>query len=137
LVVGWVDDTASYYAAMDVLTLPSHREGFPAVLMEAAAMGLPLVATRVPGCVDAVVDGVTGTLIPPFNAGTLAEAVAAYMDDPSLRRKHGSAGRERVVREFGQQEVWEALLGEYQEHLTARSGAALTPAASAAPPGLD
>jgi glycosyltransferase involved in cell wall biosynthesis len=117
--VGWVDDTPPCYAALDVLALPSYREGFPYALLEAAAMGLPVVATTVPGCVDAVVDGVTGTLVPPFDARALAGAVAAYLDDPSLRREHGDAGRERVVREFGQPEVWEALLAEYRELLHA------------------
>ncbi len=124
LVATWVDDTRPYYAAMDVLALPSHREGFPYAILEASAMELPVVATRVPGCVDAVVDGVTGTLVPAFDALALADAIAGYMEDPQLRRDHGLAGRERVVREFGQQEVWDALLAEYRgllERLKCRS----------------
>ncbi len=91
--VGWVDDTRGYYATMNVLALPSYREGFPYVLLEAAAMAIPAVATQVPGCIDAVVDGVTGRLVPPYDARALTEAVAAYMDDPSLCRKHGSAAQ--------------------------------------------
>jgi glycosyltransferase involved in cell wall biosynthesis len=114
LIAGWVEDPRPYYAALDVLALPCHREGLGYVLLEAAAMELPVVATQVPGCVDAVLDGVTGTLVPPYDARALAAAVAAYMDDPSLRLKHGRAGRERVVREFGQQEAWDALLAEYR-----------------------
>jgi glycosyltransferase involved in cell wall biosynthesis len=124
--VGWVEDTPAYYAAMDVLTLPSYCEGFPYAILEAAAMGLPLIATRVPGCVDAVVDGVTGMLVPARDACALAAAVAAYMEDAALRHRHGRAGRERVVSEFGQQEVWEALLGEYWELLATRLGAVRT-----------
>lgn len=77
-------------------------------------MGLPVVATTVPGCVDAVVDGRTGSLVPPRDAAALGRAIAAYLDDPGLRRAHGQAARERVVREFGQREVWEALLAEYR-----------------------
>ena len=84
LVATWVDDTRPYYAAMDVLALPSHREGFPYAILEASAMELPVVATRVPGCVDAVVDGVTGTLVPAFDALALADAIAGYMEDPQL-----------------------------------------------------
>lgn len=125
LVEGWVEDTSRYYAALDVLALPSHREGFPYSLLEAAAMGLPVVSTTAPGCVDAVVDGVTGTLVPPFDAGALAAAVAAYLDDPCLRHEHGDAGRERIVRDFGQPEVWEALRADYRELLDARPGAVL------------
>jgi glycosyltransferase involved in cell wall biosynthesis len=134
LVAGWVEDTRPYYAALDVLALPSHREGFPYALLEAASMQLPVVATTVPGCVDAVVDGVTGALVRPFDARALADAVAVYMDDPGLRQEHGRAGRERVAREFGQQAVWEALLAEYRELLDARPGAARRPVIRAESP---
>jgi glycosyltransferase involved in cell wall biosynthesis len=87
---------------------------------EAAAMELPVVATRVTGSVDAVVDGVTGTLVPPRDAAALAEALRRYLLDPGLRRKHGSAGRERVVREFQPERIWEALYREYVELLQKR-----------------
>jgi len=127
LVDVWVDDTPPFYAALDILVLPSYREGFSSTLLEAASMGLPVVATTVPGCVDAVVDGVTGRLVRPYDARAFAEAVAAYIDDPASRREHGCAGRDRVVREFGQREVWEALLVEYRELVAARLGAAHEP----------
>ena len=77
-------------------------------------MALPVVTTRVPGCVDAVADGVTGTLVPPGDAPALAAAVARYLDDPDLRRRHGSAGRERVLKEFRQEVIWGALYEEYR-----------------------
>ena len=83
-----------YLKAMSLLVFPTHgTEGFPNVPMEAAAMGLPVVASRVAGCVDAVVDGVTGTLVPPRNAEALAAAVRMYVRDPLLRRRCGQAGR--------------------------------------------
>jgi glycosyltransferase involved in cell wall biosynthesis len=106
-------DTPPLYAAMDVVALPTYREGFPNVPLEAAAMGLPVVATRVPGCIDAVADGGTGLLVTPRDPEALREALARYLDDPGLRRGHGAAARARVLLEFRQEAIWEAIYREY------------------------
>ncbi|MGH7444105.1 MAG: glycosyltransferase, partial [Longimicrobiales bacterium] len=106
-------DTPPFYAAMDLVVLPTYREGFPNVALEAAAMGLPVIATRVPGCIDAVADGVTGTLAAVRDVDSLAAAIARYASDGALRHAHGSAGRKRVIAEFGQEGVWAALFEEY------------------------
>ena len=90
---GQIEDPSALYAIMDIVVLPSYREGLPLVPLEAAAMALPVVATRIPGCVDAVVDGQTGTLVPPRDAWALAQAIHRYLEDPALRRRHGLAGR--------------------------------------------
>lgn len=110
---GYDRDTPRWYRAMDVVALPTHREGFPVVPLEAAAMGLPVVATAIPGCVDAVVDGVTGTLVPVGDAAALAAAVRAYLDDPALRRRHGEAGRRRALQDYDRRRLWDALREEY------------------------
>ena len=98
---------------MDLLVLPSYREGLPFTPLEAASMGLPVVATRIAGCVDAVDDGITGTLVPAHDAVALTDAIQAYLANPSLRRKHGQAGRERMLRDFRCETVWEATCSEY------------------------
>jgi glycosyltransferase involved in cell wall biosynthesis len=114
---GKTDNTPPFYAAMDMLTLPTYREGFPNVPLEAAAMGLPVVATQIPGCIDAVEDGVTGKLVPPCDAEALAIAIRNYLENPELRFQHGSAGRDRALRDFAQEAIWNALDAEYVQIL--------------------
>lgn len=118
--IGFHWDTPSLYSAMDVAVLPTYREGFGLVAVEAAAMELPVVATSVPGCVDAVRDGVTGTLVPARDAAALADAIRRYLLDPGLRHRHGSAGRERILRDFRQEEIWEQMYAEYTRLLSLR-----------------
>ena len=112
-ITGMLADPALMYSVFDLLAFPSHREGFPNVPLEAAAAGLPVVGARVTGTVDALVDGVTGTLHEPGDADGLAAAIVAYLRDPALRIAHGSAGRRRVVKEFRPEVVWQALGDEY------------------------
>lgn len=102
-------DTPSLYAAMNVVVLPTYREGFPNVVLEAAAMGLPMVATRVTGCIDAVVDGQTGTLVPPQDDEAIAGAVRHYLCNSKVARQHGAAGRERVLRLFRPEQTYAAI----------------------------
>jgi glycosyltransferase involved in cell wall biosynthesis len=118
---GSVRDTPPLYAAMDVLALPTYREGFSNVALEAAAMGLPIVATRVPGCIDAVQDGRTGTLVPPRDPEALLGAIETYLGDPALRERHGMAGRLRTVAEFQPRAIWEGILREYAALLSTRA----------------
>lgn len=113
-------DTPPFYAAMDLLVLPTYREGLPNVPLEAAAMRLPVVATRIPGCIDAVQDGTTGSLVPPYDSEALANAIRCYLLDSSLREDHGVAGRNRVLDLFRQEKIWEALEQEYVDLLHKR-----------------
>jgi glycosyltransferase involved in cell wall biosynthesis len=110
---GQTDETRTIYAAADIIVLPTYREGMPNVPLEAAAMRLAVVATDIPGCVDAVHDGVTGTLVPARDALALGTAIARYLSDGPLRVRHGAAGRERMLREFAREEIWRAIYAEY------------------------
>ncbi|MBI5570229.1 MAG: glycosyltransferase [Desulfomonile tiedjei] len=111
-----------YYRLMDVIAFPTYSEGLPNVPLEAAAMKVPVVATRVTGCVDVVADSVTGTLVPVANADALAAALDAYLDDPDLRLRHGSAGRNLVLREFRPETVWQSLYERYMYLLRRKGG---------------
>jgi glycosyltransferase involved in cell wall biosynthesis len=98
--VGFVDNTSDYFHVIDVLALPTHREGFPNVALEAAAAGKPVAATRATGVVDAVVDGVTGLLSAIGVPQELAMNLLTLLTNNELAEKMGRAARQRVEVEF-------------------------------------
>jgi lipopolysaccharide/colanic/teichoic acid biosynthesis glycosyltransferase/glycosyltransferase involved in cell wall biosynthesis len=120
---GFVGDTAPFYGLMDVLALPTYREGFPGVPLEAQASAVPVVTTRATGAVDSIVDGVTGFLIPVGDSDALTGAVAKLLDDSELRRRMGNAGRERTERDFHPEVIWGALVGLYRDLMEEKLGA--------------
>jgi glycosyltransferase involved in cell wall biosynthesis len=111
--VGLSHDVPSYLAAMDIFVMPSYREGFGLSNIEASAMELPIVSTRIPGCIDSVIEGTTGLLVPPRDTNSLINAIEAYINDADLRKRHGRAGRERVLRDFRPEMIWEDLYAIY------------------------
>lgn len=117
IVPGFVDDVAAYYQLMDIVALPTYREGFPNVVLEAGAAKKPVVATKATGCVDAVVDGETGLLVDVGNVDSLTKALELYMNNRELREKHGAAGYQRVLNNFRQEIIWEGLNQEYSKDL--------------------
>jgi glycosyltransferase involved in cell wall biosynthesis len=114
---GFVQEIASVYPAMDALVLPSYHEGLGYCLVEAAAMELPVIATRIPGAVDAVLEGTNGILIEPGHPDQIAEAILKYLRDPALAKAYGKAGREFVVRRFQPAGVWASILRIYDQLL--------------------
>lgn len=106
---GWIDDTAPAYAAMDILCLPTRREGFPNVVLEAGAAARPVVTSDATGAEESVVHGETGLIVPIDDAPKLAEAIADLADSPVMRRTFGHAARERVLSKYQPSRIWNAL----------------------------
>lgn len=117
--LGHVDDMPALFASVDMVVLPSYREGLPKGLIEAAACALPLVTTDVPGCRQVVTDGVDGLLVPARDADALARAIARLQDDPELATRLGQAARAKALAEFDEKIVIERTLAVYRELLPA------------------
>jgi glycosyltransferase involved in cell wall biosynthesis len=109
VVVGAVDDVRPYFALMDVHVLPSLREGFPNVVLEASAMAIPTVTTDATGCIDSVRDGETGHLVAAGDASALAAVLAELLREPGRARELGAAARTWVEREFVPERVVRSL----------------------------
>jgi lipopolysaccharide/colanic/teichoic acid biosynthesis glycosyltransferase len=122
--LGFVSDPASYYKLMDVVALPTYREGFPQISLEAQASGLPMVTTDATGARDSVISGVTGYVVPVGNSNALADAIGMLLADPELRIRMGQAGRNWVERDFRREIVWDAQVDLYRS-LTAAQSAGL------------
>lgn len=120
-VVNWPgarQDIPHVLATSDLFVLPSYlREGIPRVLLEAAAMGLPLVTTDSPGCNDVVEDGVNGFLTPPRDPTTLGRAILTLLEQPELRRRFGQVSRRRAVERFDLSVVVSQTRRHYRELL--------------------
>jgi sugar transferase (PEP-CTERM/EpsH1 system associated) len=93
-------DVPDVMRGLDCFVLPSLAEGISNTILEAMASGLPVVATRVGGNADLMIEGMTGQLVPRADSGALAEAILGYFRDPATARRHGKAGRHRVEQHF-------------------------------------
>ena len=113
--LGHVDDMPALFSSVDVVVLPSYREGLPKGLIEAAACGLPLIATDVIGCREVVTHEIDGLLVPVRDAEALAQAIARLQDDPALSERLGEAAREKALALFDERIVIEQTLAVYQE----------------------
>jgi len=116
--VGMRNDMPELYALMDVLVLPSHREGFPRAPMEASAMGVPTVVTNIRGCREAVDHGENGLLFPLGNADALAESLIELLGDDKRRATMAVAGRRIAEDRFDEQKVFDRVLSEYERLLS-------------------
>jgi sugar transferase (PEP-CTERM/EpsH1 system associated) len=120
-ILGDRDDVPRVLQVLDVFVLSSVGEGMSNAILEAMATGLPVVATRVGGNPELVLDGVTGRLVPPRSPAALADAVGTYLDHPERARAHGAAGRTRTVAEFGLDQMLTAYTDLYRTCLPAEA----------------
>ena len=113
----WVADPRPVFQEAEVIVLPSRSEGFGRVLLEAACLGKPVVASRIGGIPEVVVDGKTGILIPPDNPYALAEALIGLLENSSRRLRLGAAARNRVTTLFTASQHIDAVQAVYAEAL--------------------
>lgn len=110
---GHVESPEAYFSIADILCLPSYREGFGTVVIEAAAMGVPTIGTDIYGLSDAVVDGETGLLVPARNVEELARALEKLITGNSLRARMGNAAMKRALVLFDASKVNKQVVDEY------------------------
>lgn len=106
--VGLISDVLPYYGLMDVFILPSYREGFPTVVLEASSMGLPIITTKATGCIDSIIENETGIFceIDPIN---IAAKIGFYLQNNELAVEHGLNGANFVVKNFKQEIIWKEI----------------------------
>jgi glycosyltransferase involved in cell wall biosynthesis len=128
LLLGYREDILELYAAMDLLAFPSHgREGVPRVVMESAAFGLPVVATSVRGVNEAIVDGVTGLLVPPRDSAALAEGIRIVLQDPNLALEFGKNSRAHAAENFDERQFFYRTDKEYRQLIKSKLGTDINP----------
>lgn len=113
-IVGYSDEPEKYMALADLLCLPSYREGFGTVVIEAAAMGTPTIGTDIYGLSDAIVDGKTGVLVPVRDSVALETAILSTLNNAPLMSAMGTAARDRACSDFGANICSDLLINEYK-----------------------
>ncbi|TXK75414.1 glycosyltransferase family 4 protein [Mesonia sp. HuA40] len=112
--VGYQEDVRPYLAVSDALAFPSYREGFPNVVMQAGAMGLPAIVSDINGCNEIIIPNKNGIIIPPKNTEALQDAMQELMHNQNLYQQLKSNARNLITTRYERQKVWEALLEEYR-----------------------
>lgn len=113
--VGHRDDTFDFMRAMDIFVLPSLHEGIPMVILEAMALGRPVVASRVGGIPEVITDSVHGLLVPAGDSHAMAEACEKFLTNQKLADACGRAGRTRVEEKFSSRAMGEKVANLYRE----------------------
>ena len=117
LSVGFQHDVRPYLVISDCMVFPSYREGFPNVVMQAGAMGLPSIVTDINGSNEIIIEGFNGTIVPSKNVTALLRAMIRIKEDETWRNQLQSNARSSIISRYEQELVWEALLIKYKEFL--------------------
>jgi glycosyltransferase involved in cell wall biosynthesis len=104
----FVTDASTYFALMDIFVLPTYREGFPTVSLEASSMGVPVIITKATGCTEAIIENQTGLFV-SNEPNDIAEKVLYYLDNQDVAKKHGEQGRLFVQTNFEQSKIWDLI----------------------------
>lgn len=112
ILVGEVDNPEIYYSIFSCFILPSFREGFPTVILEASAMQIPVITTKATGCIDSIIENTTG-IYTDITPTSISEKIDFYLQNPSIANEHGINGRYFVIKNFNQKEMWNKLYKVY------------------------
>lgn len=112
---GYQQDVRAYFSISDVLTFPSYREGFPNVVMQANAMGLPAIVSNINGCNEIIEEGINGMIIPVKNRHALLTSMREIIENRVLRSKLAQNARKLIQMNYERKQYWEILLKEYKE----------------------
>ena len=115
LFVGYQDNIKPYLAISNALVFASYREGFPNVVLQAGAMGLPSIVTDINGCNEIIIDGKNGIIIPVKNSEAIEKAVLRMIDDKDFFITLQSNARKMITSRYEQKEIWKAILKEYKQ----------------------
>lgn len=112
--VGYQEDVRPCFSISDVLAFPSYREGFPNVVMQAGAMGIPLIVTNINGCNEIVEEGENGVIIPVKDEKSLENAMTKFIEAPGWKEKLKSSARRKITSNYERASFWKLLLKEYK-----------------------
>lgn len=113
--VGFQNDVRPYFAIANCLVFPSYREGFPNVVMQAGAMGLPSIVSDINGCNEIVIQNKNGLIIPVKNENAIFEAINIVLTNSALFDSMKKESRDLIVKRYEQKLVWQSILDEYQK----------------------
>lgn len=115
--VGWQNDVRPYFAIADILTFPSYREGFPNVVMQAAAMGLTSIVSNINGCNEIIREGFNGKIIAVKDTKALFESMKFFIDNPEIHKQCAENARQSICDNYERRYIWGELLNEYNSML--------------------